>query len=234
MKAKVFCINDRKQAQTLSKQMEYYRRNKAMKPVSLFSLGDVYDLANQYQEPGRISTALFDLYLYTTELELCIDEIAKRWNEDVEYRRNSSDSILFDSKFLEERMALHRMTTEYTLRHRAAWDKLMGIIVLLISPEKYNEYFKKKEKLKTFKKIVENWDEYGEELADDINSLVSTFNNRFRTAEAHDFGVWRKWAFVVQDGEEDPQADLIKAHNLFLKHLGLIQYILKQNKHRSL
>lgn len=224
MNAKEIKFEDINQVKKLSDQMDLYRQEKGLLSDSLFSLVDASIFAGQQNKSGFMWTLLFDIYLYATELELGIHEISSIYNDDIKNTQKHAISIFNSINFFEQRMELHRIATEFTLRYRAAWDKLLGLMILIYSPDEYDKFQKSKEKLKSFNKIAKEW--HFEDTTD-ITMQISEFNNKFRTAEAHNSGVWRKWAFVIQNGVDDPREELMDAFNEFLDNLHIIKFIIK-------
>jgi hypothetical protein len=102
-------------------------------------------------------------------------------------------------------------STAFVLRYRAIWDKLMGVVLLLLEPENYQKYCKSKSRKKYFcdllKKKGGQWPIYAQGVSD----TIETFDSRFRTAEAHGSGKLKKLIFNHFSADSNPLEDLFWA-----------------------
>ena len=102
----------------------------------------------------------------------------------------------------------------FVLRYRALWDKIMGLLVVLLVPDRYEAFVKADSLKREFLKVV------GPTLALDVveNSIamVQEFDDDFRTAEAHGSGRLRK---LIYTDTIDPE----ELHEQFLAYMLLAE-----------
>jgi hypothetical protein len=85
----------------------------------------------------------------------------------------------------------------------------MGILVLLYSPKDYGGFVEAKSKKKTFRKIATKTGNIPEGFVNGLEELLTNFDNKFRTAEAHGTGVLRKYSFSMESMDKNPQIELM-------------------------
>jgi len=111
--------------------------------------------------------------------------------------------------------------SDYVLRYRAAWDKIMGLLILLYTPNNYETYYAGKSRKKMFSKYMPEF--ISDRLTTKyLSDLVQSFDDDFRTPEAHGTGVLRKWvlepAIFTKITIDDPNNRLVVTYwnNLIL------------------
>ncbi len=141
-----------------------------------------------------------------------LSPIAKQINSDLKASPLPSDDFN-NPVFLAQRLDLFGVASSFVLRYRALWDKLMGVIVLIICPDMNEDYVSSNSKKKQFTKILKQkggkWPLY----ALGVSEAISEFDNRFRTAEAHGAGKIRKLFFQRATEDTAPLIDLLWATN---------------------
>jgi len=181
--------------------------------------------ACQQQHPfcGRLFTSVLDMQLHVVRLNVEINAIAQRINADLHESRDAD--CLTDDGELAARLDLFGNTTAFVLRYRAIWDKLMGVVVLLLDPKKYKRFVKAKSRKKAFVKLLKargaNWPNY----AQSVSETIEIFDSRFRTAEAHGSGRMRKLVFSRVSDDANPLDDLFWACNSLNIQLLALQQI---------
>lgn len=231
MTKREFQLKDPEETARFERLLDEYRQRRGLHPYCHLPLAQAHKVLVEIPEGGRLFVSLFDIQLSRTFLNEELNAITDVLNRDVRERRSSDHSILADLDFFAERVDLHRACTNFVLRYRALWDKVMGVLVLLLCFEEYDKFSGANSRLRAFGEIMRRTNALPENECQKIKKCVSDFNDRFRTAEAHDSGVLRKWSLVVQDGENNPIEDFLWASNELDECLALISFILKRTKH---
>lgn len=196
MTKREFRLKDREEVVRFEQLLDEYRQRRGLHPYRHLPLAQAHNVLVEHPEGGRLSASLFDILLSRTFLYEELNAITDVLNRDISERRSSDQSILADPDFFAERVDLHRACTNFVLRYRALWDKVMGVLVLLLCFEEYDKFSGERSRLRAFGKIMRTTKVLSEEECKKIEKCVTDFNNRFRTAEAHDSGVLRKWSLA--------------------------------------
>lgn len=228
MAEREFQLRDREETVRFERLLDEYRQRRGLHPYRHLPLAHAHEVLVEHPEGGRLFVSLFDIQLSRTFLNEDLNIITDVLNRDIHKRRSSDQSILADSDFFAERVELHRACTNFVLRYRALWDKIMGVLILLLCSKEYNKFWHERSRLQAFGKIMRKTKALPEAECKKIEKCVTDFNNRFRTAEAHGPGILRKWSLVVQDDEDNPIEDLLWASNELDEHIALISFILKR------
>lgn len=231
MTEREFRLRDCEETVRFERLLDEYRQRRGLHPYRHLPLAQAHKVLFDHPEGGRLFVSLFDIQLSRTFLNEDLNAISDVLNRDIRERRSSDQSILVDPDFFAERVDLHRACTNFVLRYRALWDKIMGVLILLLlSSKEYDKFCGEPSRLKKFGKIMRRTNALPEDECQKIEKCVTDFNNRFRTAEAHGSGILRKWSLVVQDGEDNPIEDLLWASNELDECLALISFILKRSR----
>jgi hypothetical protein len=118
----------------------------------------------------------------------------------------SSEAVFFP------RLDMHRYSTSYILRYRALWANVMRFVILFFAPHRYDELANAKSQRRTFSNIATHAI-VPPEFLQTIDSLLSDFDDRFRSPEAHGTGSLRKWSLSSNPGDNNPQISRIKSWN---------------------
>lgn len=230
MTKREFQLKNSEEAVRFERHLAAYRERRCLHPYSHLPLAQAHKVLVDDPQEARLLVSLFDIQLSRTFLNEDLNIISDVLNRDICERRSSEQSILADLNFFAERVDLHRACTNFVLRYRALWDKVMGVLILLLCPNEYDKFCKASSRLKAFGKIMRSTSALSEDECIKIKKCITGFSDRFRTAEAHGSGVLRKWSFVVQDGEDNPIEDFLWASNELDECLALISFILKRTK----
>lgn len=230
MTKREFQLKNPEEAVRFERHLAEYRERRGLHPYSHLPLAQAHKVLVDDPQEARLLVSLFDIQLSRTFLNEDLNVISDVLNRDIRERRSSEQSILADPDFFAERVELHRACTNFVLRYRALWDKVMGVLILLLCSNEYDKFCKASSRLKKFGKIMRSASALSEDKCIKIEKCITDFSDRFRTAEAHGSGVLRKWSFVVQDGEDNPIEDFLWASNELDECLALISFILKRAK----
>lgn len=208
--------------------LDQYRESRGLHPHPKLPLAHAHDVLVDHPEGARIFVSLFDLQLSRIFLNEDLHVITEVLNQDLNGCRSSRQLLFNDLGFFSERVDFHRACTNFVLRYRALWDKIMGTLILLLCSEEYHKFWSKHSRLKAFLNIMREARALPEQECRKIDECVTEFNNRFRTAEAHGSGILRKWTFVVQNQEDNPIEDFLWASNTIDEYFDLISIVLER------
>lgn len=213
MKTNYFQLENRQEVIRFEELLKAYQRKLWDEPINHISLLDVYDALQENPDGGKIFTAFLDLQINLILLDRDLSSIATILNAEMEQEKSAEESILSSEVLFFEKMDLHKANSNFILRYRAVWDKVMGIVILLYVPNEYDRFYKARSRKKMFRKIVEKIREIPSDFCDQIEKVITDFDNKYRTAEAHGMGAMRKWSFVFQHDSDSPQSDMFWAWN---------------------
>ena len=231
MKATEFHISSAEEATLFDNAQTAYRTSVGLAPWQHFSIRQAFE-AFDGNEGKKIFAALMDLQLQCTILQRDLEVVRIELNTDYGDADRNSRDILANHALFVRRMHLYHMASNSVLRTRAIWDKVMGVLILLLSPSDYNLWVKKERRKKAFCELAKQWDGYGKHIAERIQRIVSSLDEVFRTSEAHGTGRLRKWAFATQIGEDDPFVELLQHSIELTEELSTISFVIKTVKAR--
>ena len=177
-------------------------------------LEQAFKWCEQNEEGGRIFTALLDLHVNFVILWCDMHVVGRTWNQTHYSGRELPSSVLADEVIFNEKMSVHRYSSSFVLRYRALWDKVLGLLVLLVAPDQYKDFMKAKSRRRKFRKIAEATHALPNDFVIALDERIEEFDRLFRTAEAHGTGTLRKWTLTMEDVMENPQGRLIGYWNL--------------------
>src|SRR5262245_30356055 len=89
-------------------------------------LSRAWVVCGKLKEPGRLRAALLDLQLHSVVMNIELLAISQAIHSSSPAAGDWKDSASFSV-----RLQLFQHATSFVMRYRAAWDKLMGIFLLL-------------------------------------------------------------------------------------------------------
>jgi len=223
MSPEIFTLKSREEVAQFEKLLEGYSTARTQTSLNHISLTSAYDYLLPREDGGKIFSALLDIQINFLLLWLDSHSVGAIWNSHFSKGKLEGGSVLDSSQKFFGKMDIHRFNSSYILRYRAIWDKLMGLLILIYAPAEYESFANSKSKKRTFTKIAEKFAE--SQLLKDISELLTQFDNKFRTSEAHGTGVLRKYSFTMESLADNPQIELIgfwNAVNNFILDVGKI------------
>jgi hypothetical protein len=232
MAEREFRLSTREETVCFERLLDEYRQRHGLHPYCHLPLGPAHEVLVEHPEGGRLFVSLFDIQLGRVFLDEDLNVITDVLNRDIHERRSSNQSIPAGLDFFAERVDLHKACTNFVLRYRALWDKIMGVLILLLCSKEYDKFGRARSRMQAFAKIMCETNSLPEEECKKMEKYVTDFNNRFRTAEAHGAGILRKWSLVVQDDMDNPIEDLLWASNKLDERIALISCIIMRFRSR--
>ena len=223
MTIETFALNTREDVIRFEDLLDKYARARAQFPLKHISLIGAYDRLQQRPDGGRIFAALLDIQLNFLLLYLDSNDVGGTWNQLFSKGKLEGGSVLDSEAKFFGKMDIHRFNTSYVLRYRALWDKLMGLMILIYAPNEYDSFAGAKSKKRTFAKLAVKHQFAEQQFLENLNKLLTDFDNTFRTSEAHGTGVLRKYSFTMESLDQNPQIELIRfwnAVNSFISKFG--------------
>jgi hypothetical protein len=203
-------IKTKRDAKLFDKYLSEFQRRNEAPPLDFLSIESVFCFLQGQNNQGRLFTYMIDLQIQFALLNIdsCKMDQLDRDIRDVE---NFSGPEIFCN-----RTALLKTNSDYIFRYRALWDKIMGCIVLIVEPSKFQKLFKSNSRKKDFKKIVAGHPKFPDSLLDHIIETTTKFDNLYRTAEAHMNGSTRQWSYDYSESPFSDQANMKWAWNAMI------------------
>ena len=223
MDFEIFSLKNREEVQAFEKLLNEYVRQQAQFELSHISLIDVYDILQPREDGGKVFTAILDITINFMLLYCDSHKVGATWNQLFSKGKLEGGSVLDSQEKFSGKMEIHRFNSSFVLRYRALWDKLMGFFVLYYSPEQYDKFCKSKSRKKCFRTLSKDIPQLSDEFVQIVEGLLTKFDNKFRTPEAHGTGTLRKYSFTMESMAENPQIELIgfwNAMNVIILDIG--------------
>lgn len=208
-----FILHNRDQVITFEELLNNYTKEKIGFSINHVSLIDAFDKLQRHENGGKIFTSLLDIQINNILLQCDIEHIVNIWNKLSREQRNEGSILDSENNFF-DKMDIHRFSTSFIFRYRALWDKIMGLHVLILSPSNYDAFCKSKSKRKSFRNIMSKIHLFPTKIIDEIEQIVTDFNNKFRTSEAHGTGKLRKLTFLMEPFHKNEQVLFIDFWNV--------------------
>lgn len=224
-----FVLKDKNEVETFENMLRDYTNLRAQFALSHISIINAYNKLQNIENGGRIFTALLDLEVNFVLLFCDIHNVGAVWNDKFSKGKLEGGSVLDSKDKFFGKMDIHRFFGSYIFRYRALWDKIMGLMILIYSPNEYEKFYSSKKKKNTFKKIVGNNSQISSEFIQSIDEILTGFDNMFRTPEAHGTGSMRKWSFNMEPMTENPSIELIGYWNIMNETMIKISKIFEDN-----
>ncbi|MFN7629780.1 MAG: hypothetical protein ACK5Q7_08270 [Cyanobacteriota bacterium] len=235
MKSSKFRITSKQSAESFEEGLKHYcsANNIYFHPLGLSRAFEILAIP---AFDNRCFAAYLDLFLQDVVLQLDIQIICAKTNEENKDQREDGFSEIRMDRYIAASNAVHRI--------RSMLDKIMGLIILLECPDKYQKFDSSNSRKKEFNRIHSNWiDEVELEESDLRSSLMKDLERiekavdsicYIRTSEAHSIGILSKFAFAKQRDEEDPFEVIIESYNEVRHHMsGIISKFLMKAHYRS-
>jgi hypothetical protein len=225
-----FKLETREEVELFERRLNEYMISIAGTSAGPISLVTAYDQIQGRNNFGHIFSALIDLYLSFILVSADSMKITGIWNQLSSKENLEGGSALDSPEIFFGKMEVHRYSTSYVLRYRALWDKIMGFLVLLLAPDQYDRFSSAKSRKKEFKNIALKIQDVPDTLVEQISVFVTLFDDSFRTAEAHGTGTLRKYSFLMEPIQENPQIQLVGYWNFANEMIRQIGSYLKDLK----
>lgn len=225
MRSKGFNLGSRDDVVTFEAMLDSYSIQNLQMPLQHISLVEAYDYLQNRPDGSRVFAAVLDLRINLIFVFGDITSMGAIWNQLFSKGKLEGGSVLDSVIKFNGKMGMHRFNTSFVLRYRALWDKVMGLLLLMQAPQYYEQFMRAKSRKKEFIKIAKANNIGQEVFIEELVDLLTTFDDKFRTSEAHGTGVLRKYAFLMESMIENPQGELIgywNKLNQFMANYGKI------------
>ncbi|MFH1561854.1 MAG: hypothetical protein ABIF11_00335 [Nitrospirota bacterium] len=216
-----FKLNKRHEVTVFESLLSNYDHETTGFAIKHISLIDAFDKLLHHENGEKIFTALYDIQINNVLLYCDIYPIVNLWNKLSRENRNKG-SILDSKDNFFDKMDIHRLSTSFIFRYRALWDKIMGLHVLILAPNDYDNFIKSKSKRSQFEKIMTKVS-FPKNIIKEIKKILTDFDDKFRTAEAHGTGRFRKMSLLMEPYYENEQVlfiDFANAMNHMIISIG--------------
>jgi hypothetical protein len=204
-----FKLRTRLEVQRFEELLHSYERAHFQAALQHVSLVGTFDALQDHTDGGRIFTAFLDIRINFSLLHAETHGIAAIWNARFSKGKLEGGSVLDSPEKFFGKMDIHRFSSGFVLRYRALWDKIMGLLIWVYAPERYDTYRRAKSRRKSFLSLSRTIPQIGADTASAICQNLEQFDNTFRTPEMHGTGSLRKWSFLMESIDRNPMADLM-------------------------
>ena len=171
----------------------YHSRFSHMPYSSFFDLRQWSDFSKLNKEIGdKIFASVFDINLNFLFLDIDFLTYSSKYEHFFGNRKIENFSILNNQFDFFASLDILNSCSNFIIRYRSIWDKLMGLIVLLKDPNNYEIYRRAKSRKAKFVQLMNGKDLNGIKI-NNIKNNLEKFDNTFRTPEVHGTGAIRKW-----------------------------------------
>jgi hypothetical protein len=226
MQIEHFKLDSIEEVELFSERIENFQKNKLGYSNSYININTAFINLQNYPQGGRLFTALLDLKLNFVMLDIDMTNAGGIWNQKFSKGKYEGGTVLDSQDKFDAKIEIQYHHANFVPRYRASWDKIMGIIILIYSPDDYNKFRRAKSRKKEFEKLCKEIPQISEESIKSIIETISNFDQNFRTPEVHGTGVLRKWDLTMIAIHETPSIDFIMYWNWLLSILGEIDKII--------
>lgn len=195
VKSQEFSLHDRGEVERFSELVRSYVEDETHLPFHGIDLLRWYDRCKEMdKDGGRLFAAILDLKI--TFAFVFID-FYKTIPGLESINCKESLNIMSNPLLFKRKMTMLHDNIDVAVRFRAFYDKFMGVLVLLLCPEKYKKFGKSGSRKEDFKKILEGY--IDSDSLDSLHITIAELDDTFRTAEVHQTGRMRKWVLGGRD-----------------------------------
>ena len=221
-------LSEIKDIQKFEKYLNKYETEETGYSIKYFSLEKWFDVVSKEEgDDNRAFFALIDIKLSLSHVFRDMQSVRKVCNENFSKGKLEGDNFLDSYPIFLGKIELHRAIASFVLKYRAMWDKIMGFLILIIVPDAYEKYMTARSRKKRFKDIFSKLESETSEFAEEIHTKITTFDNKYRTAEAHGTGMVRKYAFEMGLLKDSPLADIVDYWNFLNETVHKISKVLE-------
>lgn len=219
-----FSLNNREEVSIFEKQLHKHVKSETGISHCSLNLLQAFDYCMTLDERGAtLFSALLDLKI--TIAFLFIDFIKYAPDYKSLNKKDGTD-ILEDESLFNKKMKMLHHNIDLAIRYRAFYDKLMGVLLLLLEPSKYNEYNDKKgSRKKNFFNLVGDNIDNASLLA--LQQQITYLDDKYRTPEVHQTGSMRTWVLTSQDLFLDKQLNLMNYMNWIIGYAEWLDKMIK-------
>jgi len=186
----------------------YVKSKTGFDSLAHFSLVRVRQALLDDPDGGRLFAAIVDLRISLSLLEQHTIALSKLFNKSIPSEDEETLGLDHQSSFL-LRMEIHDHANAFVLRFRSIWDKIMGILVLRLQPDRYDSFCQSKSKKSSFRKIFPSHPVVPVTFVDAAEKIIQSFDDRLRTPETHGTGTLRKVSFTWNELQGSPPMALL-------------------------
>lgn len=199
------------------KLMDDYQKNNDVQILKYLSMESVYKCLPVMQEPGQVSSFLQDLKIQFVFLNCDNCKMSDLQNE---YKKMNTANERFMN-----RTELLKINSNFILRYRATWDKVMAILVLILNPDQFKKFYQGNSRKKKFKTIFSQNKAIPDYMLQHILKTTKDFDEKYRTKEAHQNGSAIKFTYSDVVGPFSDQSNMSWAWNALLEVIVLIDSV---------
>lgn len=174
----------------LDKELDLYLKFKTggMFPV-LFKLENCFINYKDKENFTKLIAASFDFKVNLVMLSCELYKFGGLSNENKEFHNIDIISNELARNF---KLDFHSHYTNFIFKYRAIIDKYMGLVIMILRPEKYDKFISATSRKSEYQKMCKEIG-FSESYINTFNEVLTKFDNKLRTPEAHSTGRIRKY-----------------------------------------
>lgn len=229
LKSQEFSMKNKEEVVRFTELIQCYVEEETHLPFHWIDLPRWYDKCKTMDENGpRLFSAILDLKITFAFVFIDFNKTMPGFKA---LNSKESPNILTDVNTFKEKMALLHNNIDMAIRFRTFYDKFMGVLVLLLCPEKYKSYLKAHSRKEFFMNKMCGY--IDSKLLDSIFSTISYLDDSYRTAEVHQTGRMRKWVLGGRDCFLDNAVELESFFNSILSLSDWLDSLICENEFKK-
>lgn len=148
-----FYLKTKDEVEVFQNFISEYLRSKNIMSLPNLDLLSIFDACNGKKNGERIFAMMLDIKINFILIWLDQNDAGAIWNQNFSKGKLEGGSVLDSRSKFYGKFEIHRFNSSFIFRYRAIWDKIMGVLVLLMLPADYNSFMGSKSKKKAFLKL---------------------------------------------------------------------------------
>ena len=136
----VFPLNTREDVELFERCFLAYLEDYGKYVIQHISLLRTYDALQSNPDGGRIFATMLDISINLGLIWCDIGEVGRCINQIIQGIAADLNELESVQRSFELRMRLHHYISTYIFRYRSLWDKIMGLLVLILAPTEYEKF----------------------------------------------------------------------------------------------
>ena len=195
---------------------DYLKQQTADYYPILFNLGNCFKLYKDKDNFNLLMAASFDFKINLTMASYSLFSVGAISNENRIHHNKNIISCIEARNF---KLDFHKHYTDFIFRYRALLDKYMGLIVMELKPDEYNNFISSTSRKKAYKKFCKK-NSFSENYITIFDEILSEFDNKLRTPEAHAAGRIRKFTLTDDYNTDELYGVSLTAWNMLVSLLS--------------
>jgi hypothetical protein len=214
--AEEFKLTSREEVVRFEELADSYAKARTGLVLNHLSLARAHDYCRSKSNGGKLFAASLDVFINFLLLHCDMHSVGATWNSNFSKGGLEGGSVLDSEAKFWGKMDIQRFNSSYVFRYRALGDKIMGLLVLMHAPDRYEAFLRARSRRASFEACTRDVSTISPGFVAIIQQLLKGFDDEFRTAETHGTGRLRKWSFSMDSMDKNPAIRLIGYWNMMI------------------